>query len=254
MPKVKPMKGLRFGRLTVLDDGIILPSRGRKYSCLCDCGIEVTIHGGNLRTGASKSCGCLRREVNKLNDSNLKHGMSHTSEYQIWINMRRRCNNPKNDAYEDYGGRGIIVCKEWNASFEAFYKDMGPRPSEKHTLDRIETNGNYEKSNCRWATWEEQQNNRRNNRPLKVNGIKYGSVYQLARAFNIPIGTLKDRIFKMKLSPEDAVVKSFKKHVATYRGETKTIAQWARIYNISYNKLRYHLTNGLPFEYAILVK
>lgn len=251
MPKVIEMKGKKFDRLTVLDEGTRLTNRTRLYKCKCDCGKITVVDGGNLRSGTVRSCGCLRKELASKNKSNLKHGMRNTSEYQIWINMRRRCRDPNCEVYKDYGGRGIKVCDEWNESFETFYRDVGPRPSKEHSLDRKNTNGDYEPNNCRWATWEEQANNRRNNRPLIVDGKRYGSVYQLARAFNIPIATLKDRIFKWKLSPEEAVKKMFKRHLFTHKGETRLITEWARIYGVSYNKLRYRLNSGVPFEYAI---
>lgn len=254
MPVLTEMKGKKFGRLFVIDEGTILPNRNRLYKCRCDCGKETPVNGTNLRLGITKSCGCLRVELARKRKNNLKHGMRKSSEYQIWINMRRRCNDEKNESYPDYGGRGIRVCDEWNSSFEAFYRDVGKRPSKDHTLDRINSNGNYCPGNCRWATWETQANNRRNNRPIFVAGKRYGSVYQLARAFDIPIGTLKDRIFKWKMSPEEAVNKTYVKHVFTYKGETKLIATWAKIHGVSYNKLRYRLSSGIPFELAILIK
>jgi len=96
--------------------------------------------------------------------------MKNTPEWHAWFSMRRRCNSPNTVGFHNYGGRGIGVYPEWNASFEAFYRDMGLRPSDKHSLDRIDTNGNYEPGNCRWATWGEQQNNTRHNVRLTFNG------------------------------------------------------------------------------------
>lgn len=119
------------------------------------------------------------------------HHMSHAPENMAWREMRKRCNSPQHARYADYGGRGIAVCERWNASFEAFYEDMGPRPSSAHSLERINNDGNYEPENCRWATPREQAWNRRNNRLLTfqgktlcaaewsaITGINYNTIYQ----------------------------------------------------------------------------
>lgn len=98
------------------------------------------------------------------------HGGVYTPEYTVWLTMRKRCNDPKHDSYRSYGGRGISVCKEW-ANFANFYADMGPRPTPQHSIDRVDNNGNYEPSNCRWATLKEQHRNRRDNRMITHEGI-----------------------------------------------------------------------------------
>lgn len=145
--------GQKFGRL------LVLKYSGGLWHCQCDCGVIKDIAGHELLSGKTKSCGCLKRE--RIIKRSTTHGKRKTSEYNIWSAMRNRCNNPNDKRYSSYGGRGVSVCQEWNESFEAFDRDMGPKPSPKHTLDRINNDGNYEPSNCRWATDEQQRNNRR---------------------------------------------------------------------------------------------
>ncbi len=124
----------------------------------CSCGTRKLILNHNVIRGLSKSCGCLKLDT--LVKRNETHKLSDTAEYTIWNAMRQRCENPKQKAYKNYGGRGIEVCKRW-LKFENFYADMGPRPSRKYSIDRIYNDGNYEPGNCRWATASDQQRNKR---------------------------------------------------------------------------------------------
>lgn len=158
--------GQKFGRLHVLSLSRTDKHRNKHWLCQCDCGNTNEVSTASLRKG-TKSCGCLQREVAR--DTQFKHGMEQSPEYSVWLNMRRRCNDESNISYNNYGGRGITVCKRWQNSFSNFYDDMGPRP-EGMTLNRKRNNGNYTPSNCEWATDKQQANNKRNNITVKLRG------------------------------------------------------------------------------------
>ena len=169
--------GERFGRLTVIE--LIPNSKNPKARCLCDCGKETIAQRGGLRNGHSTSCGCLRREV--LHAKNTTHGHSGSRVYQVWRGILSRCNNPKDPAFENYGGRRIAV--EW-ASFEQFLKDMG-EPEKGQWIDRINNNGNYSCENCRWVSPVENQTNKRVSKRWIVNGAEYISCAEAAKALSV---------------------------------------------------------------------
>lgn len=161
------------------------------WLCWCECGHTCTSPLFPLRNGRTQSCGCVRREL--IGNRTRKHGKTSTREYHIWCGMKARCGNPKNRVYPNYGGRGITVCDRWLNSFDNFIADVGYAPSEDYSIDRIDTNGNYEPGNVRWATDQEQANNTRTVTMLTAFG-KTQSTTQWARETGIDRRLICQRI------------------------------------------------------------
>ena len=170
VPQIVDMVGKRFGRLTVCGEA---PPRvwqspkrrvvKRHFECICDCASASLVGMENLRSGLTRSCGCLHEET--IAKGRHKHGdarkKARAPEYAVWANMIGRCERPSVQRFKHYGGRGITVCRRWRDSYEAFLSDMGRKPTPKHSIDRIDVNGNYEPGNCRWATSAQQRANQR---------------------------------------------------------------------------------------------
>jgi len=180
MVKAVDLTGRVFGRLTVINkETDHITKSGRKISrwlCKCSCGKSKIIRSGDLTSNRTLSCGCLGKEQRLK--ARTKHGHTsnskNTKEYHTWCNLKQRCFNPNNAHYGDYAGRGITVCPEWVHSFETFYADMGDAPGPEYSIERVNNDGNYEPSNCIWATNETQQRNSRNTKlsPCLVNYIR----------------------------------------------------------------------------------
>lgn len=192
----KVFEGMRFGMLTAWMEVQEKYRCERKFLCICECGNFTVLPAYQLRTGATKSCGCLKKP----------HGLHGSKVYSSWRSMLKRCYNPSHRSYKHYGAVGITVCDEWRKSFIQFLKDMGMPPTEKHSIDRIDGTKGYSPDNCRWATITEQANNKRNNRLI------------------------------------------------TYRGVTKTVAQWAITIGITRQSLGHRLAQGWPIDVALETK
>jgi hypothetical protein len=186
------LTGQVFGKLTVLERAGSTKSGKALWLCLCECGKQTRSNGVDLRLGKINTCGCSRGEA---------HGLSRSSdgrltkEWSTWQGMKQRCHNEKDIRFADYGGRGIKVCARWNDSFEAFLEDMGPPPSPKHSIDRIDVNGDYSPENCRWATPLEQGRNTRRNVMVSLGG-RMVSLSEACEKLDLPYGTISMRILR----------------------------------------------------------
>lgn len=188
--KVLDLKGHKFGRLTVLERAGSTKHGAAKWLCKCECGNEKVVNGEELRKGNVSSCGCLQKETA------TKHGMRQSRLYVIWCSVKARCYNPNYEHYSCYGSRGIAMCDEWRNDFAAFAKwAMANGYSDDLSIDRKDVNGNYEPSNCRWATQKAQNNNTRRNRYLTYNGETLTAM-QWAEKVGINYSTLCTRLHR----------------------------------------------------------
>lgn len=199
------LTGNRYGRLTVIKK---VPSNTKKtkWLCVCDCGESRIVQGGNLVSGNTTSCGCIQKE--RVREIRQTHGITRTKLHRAWSHIKTRCLNPNCKDWADYGGRGIKVCDEWRDSFEAF-RDWALTHGYRDdlTIDRIDVNGNYEPSNCRWATAKAQGNNKRNNRIIEINGEAH-TLTEWADIKGINPQSIRSRIAR-GWKPDRAVMQPF---------------------------------------------
>lgn len=239
------LEGSRFEKLLVKTPVLQRNTDGSTiWTCLCDCGQQTQVLGYNLLSGNTKSCGCLVK----------KHGWHGTSEYTTWASMKNRCCREANNNFSTYGGRGILVCASWQESFENFIADMGPKPSNGHTLERRDVNGHYEPGNCYWATSEEQANNRRDNVFYEIDGKKLTQA-QLARSVGLTPSTLNIRLNKHGMSVEEATktpLKKIRNEQFAHNGRSQTLKEWSQETGISQGTLKSRLKGmGWSIEKAL---
>lgn len=196
MSKFVDLVGQKYGRLTVikraesrrLESGRLITM----WECECECGKSKIVRSDSLRNGKTNSCGCYHSE--QLSQIKTKHKQAGTRLYSIWINMKVRCTNPKTPEYKNYGGRGITICEEWLQNFESFYEwSINNGYRDNLSIDRIDNNGNYEPQNCRWATMEQQANNKTVSQTYTYMG-KTKTIAEWAKEKNLKYNTLFNRL------------------------------------------------------------
>ncbi len=186
----RDLTGKTFGRLFVLE--FKFHRKGKSYwLCRCECGRETTVSAGNLRSGHTQSCGCLRNE--ETSRRRLKHGRADSRLYNIWRAMIQRCHKPDSHAYDDYGARGITVCKRWRSSFQNFLADVGEPPTARHSLDRVDNDKGYLPANCKWATRHTQARNKRSNHLVTFDG-ETKCLTEWAETTGLKQSTIRERL------------------------------------------------------------
>lgn len=205
--------GSVFGRLRVVEESGRAP-REAIWLCVCECGASKRVRAGNLRNGSTVSCGCYLKQ--RIVEAHTTHGRSGSGgAYKAWKGMRTRCLCPTNSSFVDYGGRGIGICARWN-DFAAFLEDMGERPSAKHSIDRIDVNGDYGPGNCRWATSSVQSNNKRNTVMLTAQG-RTRPLSEWSADTGVDRVLMWIRVFRLRWSHEKAIFTPVKTSARPYR-------------------------------------
>lgn len=215
MPSFIDLTGQKFGKLTVVKRAENV-KRKVYWDCVCECGESKTIVSSSIIGGHTKSCGCLKAET--IGNIRATHRMSNTTEYNSWRAMVERCTNQKYRYYHEYGGRGIKICDRWK-SFANFISDMGEKPSPKHSIDRIDVDGNYEPSNCKWSSQSEQCKNRRTQKSNKsgTTGVYYSNN---EKRWIAQITHLGNRIRLGRFKNKNDAIKSRKEAELKYWGKS----------------------------------
>jgi hypothetical protein len=253
MSEKKCLIGEKFHKLTVISEAAprrFANSNGpvRYWLCRCDCGEMREVQQSAWIAKRFKSCGCHNKEVQR--ERMTTHGAVKTREYSSWKHAKQRCYNPKHESYHNYGGRGITMCDRWKESPENFLADMGPCP-KGCTLDRIDTNGNYEPSNCKWSTKKEQDRNRRTNKVYTVKGVT-GCIVELCEHFEISKHSFYTRR-ALGWSVEKSLTEPLREPpTLTVKGVTGTLRELSKHFEISENRVFRRIQNEWDIEDAFL--
>lgn len=257
-PNLHDLTGKQFGRLSVLCRS---ENKGHDtmWLCRCECGTEKPIRANSLAHHGTQSCGCYQKEG--VSKRATRHGYARPGKkgrtYNIWVAMRQRCNDPHGKSYENYGGRGITVCPEWD-SFEQFLADMNECPGKGYSIGRIDGSIGYCKSNCRWETPIQQGRNTRRNHMITYNGETHclsewaeilGLSYYVLRS-RLNNGWTVDRMFNQKPRKYTGTP-SKSKQTFTFHGKTQSTAQWAKEFGLQFMTLHSRLKNGWSIERAL---
>lgn len=257
MPAKVDIKGCRFGSLVVIREDATRTSDGKvRWECRCDCGAIHVAAGRELRLGKTTRCRACRAERYSRTGADAvraTHGRCGTPEYTTRLNIIQRCTNPNNTHWESYGGRGIKVCQRWLDSFQAFYDDMGPRPSAEHSIERLDNDGDYCPENCIWATEDIQARNKRTNVRVNVNG-KSMVLADAAAASGLPAQVAYDRRHQGwadndLLKPIGSSQRGLR--MITHNGRTRCVADWAKETGIPYSALMKRLGAGWSIADAL---
>jgi hypothetical protein len=247
------LTGQKFGKLTALEPG---ESRSGilHWTCKCECGTVVQVRAGSLRRGNSKSCGCAKYDGMQAHNR-MRSEAAHRSEpeFGVWLGMKDRCHNPKSRSYARYGARGIHVAQVWRDDYDAFIRDMGPRPSPTHQIDRIDNNRGYGPGNCRWATPSENCRNKSTNRRF-VFGGREQTLTDWAEETGIPFATLLARVGQLGWPIERALTVPVQarphgrvRHIE-HDGRTLSVEQWATETGLKAQTIRVRLQRGWSVE------
>lgn len=208
--RFKDITSQRFGRLVAVELFGRVKHQRVAWKCQCDCGAIAIITANRLVQGLTKSCGCLQKELTRKRFQTHGHSVNRviSPTYRTWSALKERCLNPKNKFFKEYGGRGIAVCDSWMNSFESFLRDMGPKPTKRHSIDRIDNDKGYSPENCRWATPTQQARNTRRTVKLTLNGVTH-TLADWCEILQIPRSTISGRR-KRGWSDEDVLTRPLK--------------------------------------------